>query len=103
MENVEIILYVKSLINSLDEDGFFDKSVNPFIDKDSLYDVLYKKVTNKVKLNDFYILSDYEFDECVRETIKKNVDLTIDDMLDNDTIYMSGINKDGEIIYSLKK
>ena len=99
MDNTDAIIYTKNFIDGLDKEGLFSEE-DPFLDKDILYDEILKLATsNIIELGD-PTLNFEQFDEVVKSTRKIAVVETFDDLINDG---MSGLNKDGEFLYSLSQ
>ena len=99
MDNTDAIIYTKNFIDGLDKEGLFSEE-DPFLDKDILYDEILKLATsNIIELGD-PTLNFEQFDEVVKSTRKIAVVETFDDLINDGMLQMSGLNKDGEFLYS---
>jgi hypothetical protein len=97
----EIIEVSQQMIETLEENGFFEES--QFLNPDTLKTQLQIDMQTKFETEDGdFILSDTEFLDCVNKTISNSVSETIMDLVEKGAIDMS-IDPDGEILYSANK
>ena len=96
----EIIEISDEMVNSLEEDGFFEE--HQFIDRIPLKRALQIAMQRKWEQEDDMLLTDKEFLEVCQSVSNKSIGKTIEDLVDKGALNMS-INKDGEILYSANK
>ena len=96
----EIIEISDEMVNSLEEDGFFEE--HQFIDRIPLKRALQITMQRKWEQEDDMILTDKEFLEVCQNVSNNGIGKTIEDLIDKGALNMS-INEDGEILYSANK
>jgi hypothetical protein len=96
----EIIEVSDEMVNSLEEDGFFEE--HQFIDRIPLKRALQIAMQRKWEQEDDMLLNDKEFLEVCKSVSNKSIGKTIEDLVDKGALNMS-VNEDGEILYSANK
>jgi hypothetical protein len=96
----EIIEVSDEMVNSLQEDGFFEE--HQFIDRIPLKRALQIAMQRKWEQENDMILTDKEFLEVCQNVSNNGIGKTIEDLVDKGALNMS-VNKDGEILYSANK
>jgi hypothetical protein len=96
----EIIEISDEMVNSLEEDGFFEE--HQFIDRIPLKRALQIAMQKKWEQEDDMFLNDAEFLEVCQSVSNKSIGKTIEDLVDRGALNMS-VNEDGEILYSANK
>jgi hypothetical protein len=92
--------YVKNCISFLNEDGLFEE--NLFMNPELLYDILLTCSINNFKKNGNPDVSEDEIITSIRLTVKKSVGKTLNDLIIKGLVDVSGIDKQGDLIYKLK-
>jgi len=96
----EIIEISDEMVNSLEEDGFFEE--HQFIDRIPLKRALQIAMQRKWEQEDDMLLNDKEFLEVCKSVSNKSIGKTIENLVDRGALNMS-VNEDGEILYSANK
>ena len=96
----EIIEISDEMVNSLEEDGFFEE--HQFIDRIPLKRALQIAMQRKWEQEDDMLLTDKEFLEVCQSVSNKSIGKTIENLVDRGALNMS-VNEDGEILYSANK
>jgi hypothetical protein len=96
----EIIEISDEMVNSLEEDGFFEE--HQFIDRIPLKRALQIAMQRKWEQEDDMILTDKQFLEVCQNVSNNGIAKTIEDLIDKGALNMS-VNEDGEILYSSNK
>lgn len=98
---MDIITYTKKIIESLNEDNFFDQ---PFMDPDVLSLEILKIVSSNIE-NGLAEpkLTESQFREAIEKTKTIIVDKTLNELLDKDLIKIMGMNENGELLYTLNQ
>jgi hypothetical protein len=96
----EIIEVSDEMVNSLQEDGFFEE--HQFIDRIPLKRALQIAMQRKWEQENDMVLTDKEFLEVCQNVSNNGIGKTIEDLVDKGALNMS-VNKDGEILYSANK
>lgn len=96
----EIIEVSDEMVNSLQEDGFFEE--HQFIDRIPLKRALQIAMQRKWEQEDDMILTDKEFLEVCQNVSNNSIGKTIENLVDKGALNMS-VNEDGEILYSANK
>jgi len=96
----EIIELSTEMVNSLQEDGFFEE--HQFIDRIPLKRALQIAMQRKWEQENDMILTDKQFLEVCQNVSNNGIGKTIEDLVDKGALNLS-INKDGEILYSANK
>ena len=96
----EIIEVSDEMVNSLQEDGFFEE--HQFIDRIPLKRALQIAMQRKWEQENDMILTDKQFLEVCQNVSNNAIGKTIEDLVDKGALNMS-VNKDGEILYSANK
>lgn len=96
----EIIEVSDEMVNSLQEDGFFEE--HQFIDRIPLKRALQIAMQRKWEQENDMILTDKQFLEVCQNVSNNGIGKTIEDLIDKGALNMS-VNVDGEILYSANK
>jgi hypothetical protein len=96
----EIIELSTEMVNSLEEDGFFEENV--FIERLQLKRNFQTAMQRKWEQEDNMFLTDTEFLKVCNDTMESNISTTIMDLVEQGALDMS-VNPDGEILYSNNK
>jgi hypothetical protein len=98
---MDIITYTKKIIESLNENNFFDQ---PFMDPDVLSLEILKIVSSNIE-NGLVEpkLTESQFREAIEKTKTIIVDKTLNELLDKDLVKIIGMNENGELLYSLNQ
>ena len=96
----EIIEISDEMVNSLEEDGFFEE--HQFIDRIPLKRALQIAMQRKWEQENDMILTDKQFLEVCQNVSNNGIGKTIEDLIDKGALNLS-VNKDGEILYSANK
>jgi len=96
----EIIELSTEMVNSLQEDGFFEE--HQFIDRIPLKRALQIAMQKKWEQENDMILTDKQFLEVCQNVSNNGIGKTIEDLVDKGALNLS-VNKDGEILYSANK
>jgi len=96
----EIIELSTEMVNSLQEDGFFED--HQFIDRIPLKRALQIAMQRKWEQENDMILTDKQFLEVCQNVSNNGIGKTIEDLVDKGAMNLS-VNKDGEILYSANK
>ena len=96
----EIIEISDEMVNSLEEDGFFEE--HQFIDRIPLKRALQIAMQRKWEQENDMLLTDKEFLEICKLVSNNGISKTIEDLVDKGALNMS-VNEDGEILYSANK
>jgi hypothetical protein len=96
----EIIEVSDEMVNSLQEDGFFEE--HQFIDRIPLKRALQIAMQRKWEQENDMILTDKQFLEVCQNVSNNGIGKTIEDLVDKGALNLS-VNKDGEILYSANK
>ena len=100
MEKVE--LYVAEMFETLLEKNFFTED-NPFLDTKIFGKIIKEIATENYMETGDPALSDIQLLDAIEKTTKTALQETLDDMLVQGKIEISGINEHGEFLYSKKK
>ena len=101
MNNLEVITYIRKIIESLVEENFFEE---PFMDPEVLSDEILKMV--KINIENGFTepkLTESQFEQVIKNTKTIVVDKTLDELLHKDLVKIIGMNDDGELLYTLNK
>lgn len=102
----EATKYTKHLIKFLKEEGFFIDM--PFISPEIIEPIIYKKVSENINIKNDPIITINQFEEIVEYLIVKYHDMSsileigVNSLLQQNIIEIAGVNKKGDIVYSLK-
>jgi hypothetical protein len=96
----EIIEVSDEMVNSLQEDGFFEE--HQFIDRIPLKRALQIAMQRKWEQENDMILTDKQFLEVCQNVSNNGIGKTIENLVDKGALNMS-VNKDGDILYSANK
>lgn len=96
----EIIEVTNQLIDTLDENGFFEN--NPFIERLPLKRKLQNLMQRRWEEFGEYHLSWEQVEDVMQEVLNESVSNTLEDLVDKGAINMS-ISEDGDIVYSANK
>ena len=98
----EIVEISNEIIDSLDEQGFFDEIQNPFVERLPLKRFLQNKMQRKWEEQNEMLLTEDEFIECVQSIQKDSISNALESLVDRGALNM-GVSTDGEIVYSANK
>jgi hypothetical protein len=96
----EIIEVTNQLIDTLDENGFFEN--NPFIERLPLKRKLQNLMQRRWEEFEDYTLAWEQVEDVMQEVLNESVSNTLEDLVDKGAINMS-ISEDGDIVYSANK
>ena len=96
----EIIEVTNQLIDTLDENGFFEN--NPFIERLPLKRKLQNLMQRRWEEFGEYHLSWEQVEDVMQEVLNESVSNTLEDLVDKGAINMS-ISENGDIVYSANK
>ena len=96
----EIIELSTEMVNSLEEDGFFEE--HQFVDRIPLKRALQIAMQRKWEQEDDMLLTDKEFLEVCQNVSNNEIANTIESLVDKGALNMS-VNETGEILYSANK
>jgi hypothetical protein len=98
---MDIITYTKKIIESLNEDNFFEQ---PFMDPDVLSLEILKIASSNIE-NGLAEpkLTESQLMEAIEKTKTIVVDKTLNELLDKDLVKIIGMNENGELLYSLNQ
>ena len=98
----EIIEISNEIIDSLDEQGFFEDNQNPFVERLPLKRMMQTKMQRKWEEQNEMLLTEDEFIECVNLVAKNSIGNALESLVDKGALNM-GIDSEGEIVYSANK
>lgn len=98
----EIVEISNEIIDSLDEQGFFNETENPFVERLPLKRVIQNKMQRKWEEQNEMLLTEDEFIECVESIQKDSISNALESLVDKGALNM-GVSTDGEIVYSANK
>jgi len=96
----EIIEVTNEMIDTLDENGFFEN--NPFIDRLPLKRKLQNLMQRRWEEFGDYHLRWEEVEETMEDVVNDTVSKTLEDLVDKGAINMS-VSEEGDILYSANK
>ena len=102
----EATKYTKHLINFLKDEGFFTDMF--FISPEIIEPIIYKKVCENIDIKDDPAITITQFEEIIEYLFVEYYDMNnimemgINDLLQQNIIEIAGVNKKGDIVYSLK-
>jgi hypothetical protein len=102
MENIDAIIYTKNLIKDLESDDFFSL-IDPFVEKDPLYDEILKLADENITTFDDPTLTSGQLSTAIDNVRRKSIAETFEDLVETGLINMEGVNKDGDFLYSLNE
>ena len=97
--DVDVLIYVKNLIEDLDKDNFFLPSQNPMMEKDIFEKYLLKAANENLEAYDDPAIDEEQLVEIIQSTSKEVLTLTINSLYDKGLIDMSGIDEVGDVYY----
>lgn len=95
----EIKNYVKAVINLLDEEDFFDKA-GIFMDKTIMKQFLTEAVTHNYEETGQPVLKEHQLEEIIDRTNRFIIEETFQDLLQDGTIKIAGMDEDGNFLYA---
>jgi hypothetical protein len=98
----EIIEISNQIIDTIDEQGFFNDKETPFVERLPLKKMLQNKMQRKWEEENEMLLTESEFIECVNLVASDSISNTLESLVDKGALNM-GIDTDGEIVYSANK
>ena len=101
MNNVDAIIYAKTLTNELEISGLFDPEVDLFLDKEFTYDEILKTAEENIKSSGAPDMSDEQLDEAIIEGRKKCFDDTYSGLIEKGILNVKAMDKNGEFICGL--
>jgi hypothetical protein len=103
MENVDSVIFTKTFMVSLQEDGFFDENENPFMDFDLLYEEILKHSSNNLLEYNKPEITPEQFIECISAVRIRLIKETFDEMVTNGLIEPTGLDDKGDFLYSVNE
>jgi hypothetical protein len=98
----EINNYVKTILNLLDEEDFFNKA-GIFMDRKILKNFLTETVTKNYEETGSCLLMKGQLEDIIDKTNRCIISETFEDLLKDDLIEVVSMNEDGEFLYGPKK
>lgn len=98
----EIIEISNEMIDTLDSEGFFNETGNPFVERLPLKIILQNRMQRKWEEQNEMLLTEDEFIECVQSTTTESINNTLGGLVEKGALNM-GVRVDGEIVYSANK
>lgn len=98
----EIIEISNQIIDTIDEQGFFDDNQTPFVERLPLKRMLQNKMQRKWEEQNEMLLTESEFIECVNFVASDSINNALESLVDKGALNM-GIDTEGEIVYSANK
>lgn len=102
MENVDAIIYTNTIIKMLEDEKFFNH-IDPFVEKDPLYDEILVIVNENIIKFEDPTLSVEQLDDAINKVRRKSIGETFEDLVDKGYIDMHGIDKNGDITYVINE
>jgi hypothetical protein len=101
--NIDVLIYVKGIINELERDNFFLPSENPMIEKDIFEKYLIKQCNENITNFNDPEIDDDQLISVIQETTKDVLIVTINSLYDKGLVDISGIDEDGHCCYKATK
>ena len=98
----EIIEISNQIIDTMDEQGFFNDKETTFVERLPLKKMLQNKMQRKWEEENEMLLTESEFIECVNLVASDSISNTLESLVDKGALNM-GIDTEGEIVYSANK
>ena len=95
----EIKNYVKAVINLLEEEDFFEKA-GIFMDKTIMKQFLTEAVTQNYDETGLPTLKENQLEEVIDKTNKFIIEETFQDLLQDGSIKIAGVDEDGNFLYA---
>lgn len=92
------MVYLDQILNLLESEDFFNKS-GVFMDKDVLSECLLDVIDSNYEEYGEYLITPDQLSEAVEKTTSLLIEETFNDMIDDGSISMTGINSEGEFVY----
>lgn len=100
VNNVDVVIYVSNVISDLNEEQFFDESVNPLMDLDIFRDKLMEIANkNQIEYGD-PTLDVIQFETLIIDTRKAVIEDTVSSLYKKELLEVVGINDSGEMLYA---
>ncbi len=103
MRNVDSVIFTKTFIAGLKEDGFFDEIQNPFMDANLLYEEILKHSTENLLQYDKPEITYEQFNECVLAVRTNLIKETFDEMIVDGLIEPTGFDDKGDFLYTVNE
>lgn len=103
IDDVDVVLYVNSLINDLNEDNFFDETTDPLMDVNIFRKIATKIVTENKQKFDSLDLDELQFEKIIFETRKTVIEMTVSSLYRKELLDVVGVNESGDMIYGPSK
>lgn len=95
----EIKNYVKAVMNLLNEENFFDKA-GIFMDKVIMKQFLTEAITQNYEETGSPELKEHQLEEIVDKTNSFIIEETFQDLLEDGSIKIAGVDKSGNFLYA---
>lgn len=99
VNDVDIVVYVSSIISDLNEEQFFDEEVNPLMDLPIFREKLTDVATENNKKYGDPTLDTIQFETVIIETRKAVIQDTVSSLYKKELLDVVGINEGGEVLY----
>ena len=100
MENVDAIIYTNTIIKMLEDEKFFNH-IDPFVEKEPLYDEILKFANENITTLGDPTITGGQLSMAIDTVRVKAISETFEDLVEDGLINVEGINKDGDFLYSL--
>jgi hypothetical protein len=100
MQNIDIIIYAKNLIQELDNDGFFIPNINPMMEKDIFENHLFVFCEENMKQLGEPTVDEEQLEEVINRTTHDVILATINSLYDKGLIDIVGMDESGDCIYA---
>lgn len=97
--NIDVLIYVKGIINGLESDNFFLPSENPMIEKDIFEKYLLKQCYANIAEFGEPEIDDDQLISVIQETTKEVLNVTINSLYNKGLVDISGVDEDGHCCY----
>ena len=101
MEKIDILLYTNSLIDELDNMGFFESEI--FISKNSLSPLIIKQSEINFNTVGSHILTMEQLDDIFNDCRMESITDALHSLIRKDIVDVTGVDKGGNFLYGLKK
>lgn len=99
-KDVDIVIYVNNVVKDLNEESFFDETVNPLMDETIFRAKLTEFAENNLKEHGEPTLDVIQFETVIVETRKKIISQTIQSLYDKELLEVVATDKEGEPLFA---
>jgi hypothetical protein len=93
---------LKLLKQDMNNHSKFNELVNKgFLNKDRFFDLAYELIKDNFKQTKKVFILQAQIDIIMMNEVQLNINSAMNKLIENDLLYMSGVNPEGELVYKL--